>query len=376
MAFPTRASSSSRSSRTAWRWPASMGASDASVEVSEGAGLSVSVRKGELENVERNRDKSVGVSIYLGQRRGNASSSDFSRGRAAADGARGLRHRALHRRRPGGRPARRRGPGHAGRGGARPGAVLSLGHRCAARGRTGQALRGRGDGHRPAHHQFRRRRRVGAAVALLGRQHARLSRRLCQLAALPVGVADRRQGRGHAARRLVQLDARRARAGRARGGGPLRRRTRAVAAEVAQGRHLRGAGAVRGAGGHRAARRLRAGHQRRLAVPQGQLPARQPGPARAARARGHRRGPAHPARQGQRALRRRGRAHAGAQGGRARRGAELLPVELFGAQARPAHHRPCRRLAEPGADAAASRSPATTSTRCCASWAAACSSPS
>jgi PmbA protein len=56
----------------------SVGASDASVEVSEGAGLSVSVRKGELENVERNRDKSVGVSVYVGQRRGNASSSDFS----------------------------------------------------------------------------------------------------------------------------------------------------------------------------------------------------------------------------------------------------------------------------------------------------------
>ena len=55
------------------------GASDAGVEVSEGAGLSVSVRKGEVENVERNRDKSVGVSVYLGQRRGNASSSDFSR---------------------------------------------------------------------------------------------------------------------------------------------------------------------------------------------------------------------------------------------------------------------------------------------------------
>ena len=55
------------------------GASNAGVEVSEGSGLSVSVRKGEVENVERNRDKSVGVSVYLGQRRGNASSSDFSR---------------------------------------------------------------------------------------------------------------------------------------------------------------------------------------------------------------------------------------------------------------------------------------------------------
>ena len=55
-----------------------LGASDAGAEVSEGMGLSVSVRKGELENVERNRDKSLGVSIYIGQRRGNASTSDFS----------------------------------------------------------------------------------------------------------------------------------------------------------------------------------------------------------------------------------------------------------------------------------------------------------
>ncbi|MBK9135709.1 MAG: metalloprotease PmbA [Betaproteobacteria bacterium] len=55
-----------------------LGASDAGAEVSEGMGLSVSVRKGELENVERNRDKSLGVSVYLGQRRGNASTSDFS----------------------------------------------------------------------------------------------------------------------------------------------------------------------------------------------------------------------------------------------------------------------------------------------------------
>ena len=54
------------------------GASDAAAEVSEGSGLSVSVRKGELENVERNRDKSMGVTVYLGQRHGNANTSDFS----------------------------------------------------------------------------------------------------------------------------------------------------------------------------------------------------------------------------------------------------------------------------------------------------------
>jgi len=57
----------------------SLGASEAGVEVSEGVGLSVSVRKGETENVERNRDKSLGVTVYVGQRRGNASTSDFSR---------------------------------------------------------------------------------------------------------------------------------------------------------------------------------------------------------------------------------------------------------------------------------------------------------
>ncbi|QPF74318.1 metalloprotease PmbA [Roseateles sp. DAIF2] len=55
-----------------------LGASDAGAEVSEGCGLSVSVRRGSVENVERNRDKSLGISVYLGQRRGNASTSDFS----------------------------------------------------------------------------------------------------------------------------------------------------------------------------------------------------------------------------------------------------------------------------------------------------------
>src|SRR4029434_7160838 len=51
----------------------------AGVEVSEGVGLSVSVRKAQIENVERNRDKSIGVSGYLRKRRRNASTSDFSR---------------------------------------------------------------------------------------------------------------------------------------------------------------------------------------------------------------------------------------------------------------------------------------------------------
>ena len=55
-----------------------IGATDAGAEASEGCGLSVSVRKGELETVERNRDKSLGITVYSGKRRGNASTSDFS----------------------------------------------------------------------------------------------------------------------------------------------------------------------------------------------------------------------------------------------------------------------------------------------------------
>ncbi|SDM60374.1 microcin-processing peptidase 1. Unknown type peptidase. MEROPS family U62 [Oryzisolibacter propanilivorax] len=55
-----------------------LGATDAGADASEGCGLSVNVRKGELETVERNRDKSLGVTVYVGKKRGNASTSDFS----------------------------------------------------------------------------------------------------------------------------------------------------------------------------------------------------------------------------------------------------------------------------------------------------------
>ena len=54
------------------------GASACEVDVSEGFGQSVSVRCGEVETIEHNREKGVGVSVYVGQRRGHASTSDFS----------------------------------------------------------------------------------------------------------------------------------------------------------------------------------------------------------------------------------------------------------------------------------------------------------
>jgi PmbA protein len=54
------------------------GATAAETEVSEGFGQGVTVRKGDVENIEYNRDKGVGVTVYIGQKRGHASTSDFS----------------------------------------------------------------------------------------------------------------------------------------------------------------------------------------------------------------------------------------------------------------------------------------------------------
>jgi len=56
----------------------SLGASDAAAEISEGRGLAVSVRKGHVETVEQTRDRSLDVTVFAGQRRGSASTSDFS----------------------------------------------------------------------------------------------------------------------------------------------------------------------------------------------------------------------------------------------------------------------------------------------------------
>lgn len=56
----------------------SLGASDAAAEVSESCGLSVSVRNQDIETVEQTRDRSLDVTVFAGQQRGSASTSDFS----------------------------------------------------------------------------------------------------------------------------------------------------------------------------------------------------------------------------------------------------------------------------------------------------------
>lgn len=56
----------------------SLGASDAVAEVSESKGLSVSVRNLDLETVEQTSDRGLTVTVFAGQKRGSASTSDFS----------------------------------------------------------------------------------------------------------------------------------------------------------------------------------------------------------------------------------------------------------------------------------------------------------
>ena len=54
------------------------GASHAEAETSASVGQSVTVRLGEVETVEYNRDKALAITVYFGKRRGNASTSDLS----------------------------------------------------------------------------------------------------------------------------------------------------------------------------------------------------------------------------------------------------------------------------------------------------------
>ncbi len=54
------------------------GASDAEVDLSAAQGFSVSVRLGEVESVEFNRDRGFAVTVYFGQQKGAASSTDDS----------------------------------------------------------------------------------------------------------------------------------------------------------------------------------------------------------------------------------------------------------------------------------------------------------
>ena len=60
------------------------GASQAEVTCNEDAGLAVNVRMGEVETVEATRDRGISVTVYLGQRKGSASTADLREDSLAA----------------------------------------------------------------------------------------------------------------------------------------------------------------------------------------------------------------------------------------------------------------------------------------------------
>ena len=54
------------------------GASAAEVDIGTGQGLSVTVRLGEVETIEHQRDKGMGITVYIGKKRSSANTTDFS----------------------------------------------------------------------------------------------------------------------------------------------------------------------------------------------------------------------------------------------------------------------------------------------------------
>ena len=54
------------------------GASQAEAVVSQDTGLSVGVRLGEVETLEHQRDRNMGITVYFGRRKGSASTADLS----------------------------------------------------------------------------------------------------------------------------------------------------------------------------------------------------------------------------------------------------------------------------------------------------------
>lgn len=60
------------------------GATAAEADLSESVGQDVQVRLGEIEQIEYQQDKSLDITVYVGQRKGRASTADFSQ-QALAD---------------------------------------------------------------------------------------------------------------------------------------------------------------------------------------------------------------------------------------------------------------------------------------------------
>ena len=91
---PRRSSQSVAGSRS--RRPRRQGASQCEADARLSRGLSVTVRLGEVDTVEYQRDRGLGVTVYFGKRKGSASTADLSRAAVRETVRQGVRDRALH----------------------------------------------------------------------------------------------------------------------------------------------------------------------------------------------------------------------------------------------------------------------------------------
>ncbi|HEX8740530.1 MAG TPA: metalloprotease PmbA [Casimicrobiaceae bacterium] len=76
--FPAATATLERIARFVLDASRAAGATAAETEVSQAVGLSVGVRRGDVETITWHRDKGVGVTVYVGARRGHASTADFA----------------------------------------------------------------------------------------------------------------------------------------------------------------------------------------------------------------------------------------------------------------------------------------------------------
>ncbi|TMH66054.1 MAG: metalloprotease PmbA [Betaproteobacteria bacterium] len=76
--FPVSTAALDRIAQTILDTAKAGGATAAETDVSQAIGLSVTVRKGEVETIAYNRDKGIALTVFIGQRRGHASTADFA----------------------------------------------------------------------------------------------------------------------------------------------------------------------------------------------------------------------------------------------------------------------------------------------------------
>ncbi len=262
-ALPGKTSNPSSSARSKRR--ASRGATQAEAAVSQNSGLSVGVRLGEVETLEHQRDRSMGITVYFGQRKGSASTADFSPEAVRAtvakacsiarftaeDAYSGLADAALM---------------------ARSQPDLDLDHpwdlQRGARHRNRQGLRVGGPRVRSAHQQFRGRVGRHPSGPACVWKYARIRRRLSDHLAHRELRGARGHRRGHAAGLLVLDLARlaRPRAMRRRSGAKARGEpSRALAPRKLSTRRARGA--VRARDGARPDRPFRRRDSRQQPIP-------------------------------------------------------------------------------------------------------------